>query len=210
MIQKAVEHYREYLELVQKREQDPASVKIEDIFQSFKKVRFLSALRVSELGVERLNQRIAEALRNSGLVRFNHSWDRYIGKPILITENSERLSSGDVGIILVNESGEPRAYFDKKDKHTNEYLNLPLSQIPQYEVSYVMTVHKSQGSEFEHTLLILPLESSPVLTKELIYTAITRASKKFTLFGSKKIWENAVKTRIQRQSGLKAQLNSVF
>ncbi|MDD0823990.1 exodeoxyribonuclease V subunit alpha [Mannheimia sp. AT1] len=210
VIQKAVEHYREYLELVQKRERDPASIDIAEIFLSFQKVRFLSALRVSELGVERLNQRIAEALRNSGLIRFNHSWDRYIGKPILITENSERLSSGDVGIILVNENSEPRAYFDKKDKHTNEYLNLPLSQIPQYEVSYVMTVHKSQGSEFEHTLLILPLESSPVLTKELVYTAITRASKKFTLFGSKKIWENAVKTRIQRQSGLKAQLNSVF
>lgn len=206
---KAVECYTEYLELVKKRERDPTIINIETIFQSFQKVRFLSALRVSELGVERLNQRIADALRHNGLVRFNHRWDRYIGKPILITENSDRLSSGDVGIILVNENGEPRAYFDKKDKYKNEYLNLPMSQIPQYEVSYVMTVHKSQGSEFEHTLLIMPLESSPVLTKELIYTAITRASKRFTIFGNKKIWEKAVKTKISRQSGLKAQLNSI-
>lgn len=207
--EQAVILYREYLQLVKKYEQNPQSVQVEQIIESFQKVRFLSALRVGELGMERLNQRIAEVLRSKGLVNFVHSRDRYIGKPILITENSDKLSGGDLGIILVNESGELRVYFDKKDKFSNKLLNLPLSQVTNYEVAYVMTVHKSQGSEFEHSLLILPTEISPVLSKELLYTAITRAKNKFSLFGSEKVWNYSVGTKIERQSGLKEQINNI-
>ncbi len=65
-----------------------------------------------------------------------------------------------------------------------------------------MTVHKSQGSEFEHVILVLPEENAPVLSKELIYTAITRAKNEFTLIGSEQVWKNAISRSVQRQSGL--------
>ena len=65
-----------------------------------------------------------------------------------------------------------------------------------------MTVHKSQGSEFSHTLLVLPPELSPVLSKELVYTAVTRAKHRLTVFSKESIWKSAVKNPIKRQSGL--------
>lgn len=211
VVDKAVELYRAYLTAVQQREENPQAMSVKSIFDKFQKVRFLSALRVSELGVEKLNVAIAEGLRKAGLVRFNHSRDRYIGKPILITENmpTNKIASGDIGIILPDENGETRVYFDSQQSD-GQYHSLPLSRISNYEAAYIMTVHKSQGSEFEHTVLVLPLVISPVLTKELIYTAITRAKDKFTLFGSEKVWKYSVGSKTERQSGLKEQLINKF
>ncbi|AUI67171.1 MULTISPECIES: exodeoxyribonuclease V subunit alpha [Glaesserella] len=204
--QKAVALYRAYLDKVKARTISPEKVSVSEIFAEFQKVRFLSALRVTELGVERLNQTIAEALQQAGLVQFKHSRDSYIGKPILITENAPQLSifSGDIGLILPDEAGKLRVYFETKkgDKH----LELSPSRLPSYEPAYVMTVHKSQGSEFEHALLVMPLNIAPVLTKELVYTAITRAKSAFTLFSDEKVWKQAVKAEVQRQSGLQIQL----
>lgn len=212
VVDNAVKFYRDYLLAVKQRELEPQSVSIATIFEKFQQVRFLSALRVGELGVERLNHFIAEGLRHAGLVQFNHSRERYIGKPILITENmlSNKVASGDIGIILPDENGESRVYFDSKQGESEQHHNLSLSQVPNYEAAYIMTVHKSQGSEFEHTLLVLPLSISPVLTKELIYTAITRAKDRFTLFGSEKVWKYSVASKTERQSGLKEQLIAKF
>lgn len=212
VVEKAVEIYRDYLLAVKWREADPQAVEIATIFAKFQKVRFLSALRVGELGVEQLNHAIAEGLRRAGLVQFQHSRDHYIGKPILVTENrpSHNIASGDIGIILPDENGENRVYFDSQQKETGQYHSLPLSRLPDYETAYIMTVHKSQGSEFEHTLLVLPLALSPVLSKELIYTAITRAKDRFTLFGNEKVWKYSVGAKTTRQSGLKEQLMQIL
>ena len=209
-MQKAVGLYRDYLQKAKARERQPESVSIEEIFKAFQKVRFLAALRVSELGANRLNQRVAEALQNSKLVKFGHSRESYVGKPILITENAPQhhIYSGDIGIILPDEAGALRVYFDTKVN--GDYLSLSISRVPAYEPAYVMTVHKSQGSEFEHTLFVMPLASSPVLTKELVYTAITRAKEKFTLFGDEKTWMPSIKAKVQRQSGLQEQLIDIF
>ena len=206
VVTKAVELYRDYLELVKLRQADPQAVSVEQIFATFQKVRFLSALRVSELGVERLNQHIAEALQQKGFVQFRHSRDSYLGKPILITENAPQLHifSGDIGIILPDEQGKLRLYFDSQQN--GKPHSISPSRVPSFEPAYVMTVHKSQGSEFEHTLLVMPLNASPVVTKELLYTAVTRAKKAFTLFSDEKIWKQGVKSEIQRQSGLAEQL----
>ncbi|WP_150539207.1 exodeoxyribonuclease V subunit alpha [Actinobacillus vicugnae] len=210
VVEQAVAHYQNYLKLVQKRLLNPQDASVNEIFEAFQKVRFLSALRVSELGSERLNQSIAEALKKAKLLNFAFSRDSYAGKPILVTQNSPQnnIYSGDIGIILPDENQQLRIYFDTKveDKH----LSLSLSRLPQYEVAYVMTVHKSQGSEFDHTFFIMPLSSAPVITKELIYTAITRAKVTFTLFSEEKVWKLGVKTNIQRQSGLQAQLKNIF
>lgn len=208
VVRRAVQVYRHYLELVKQREKDPKSVSVGRIFEAFQQVRFLSALRVGELGVERLNQTIAEALKQANLVKFNQHRENYCGKPILITENAPQnhVYSGDIGIVLPDEQGMLRIYFDTIVK--GEYLNLSLSRVPEYESAYVMTVHKSQGSEFEHVFLVMPLVGSPVLTKELIYTAITRAKEKFTLFSHEKVWKLGVKSNIQRESGLQEQLKT--
>ena len=210
VVQKAVELYRDYLQKAKARERQPESVSIEEIFKAFQKVRFLAALRVSELGVNRLNQLVAEALQKARLVKFGHSRDSYVGKPILITENAPQhhIYSGDIGIILPDETGALRVYFDTKVN--SDYLSLSISRVPAYEPAYVMTVHKSQGSEFEHSLFVMPLANSLVLTKELVYTAITRAKEKFTLFGEEKTWMTSIKAKVQRQSGLQEQLIDIF
>lgn len=206
VVDHAVNLYRDYLHAVQQRQRDPHTMRIGDIFHRFQQVRFLSALRVSELGVERLNQSIAEALLRQGLVQFRHSRESYLGKPILITENVPALQifSGDIGIILPDEQGKLRAYFETEIDGKSHHISL--SRLPNHEPAYVMTVHKSQGSEFTHTLFVLPLHSSPVLSKELLYTAVTRAKNAFTLFGSESIWKQGVKNQNQRQSGLMSQL----
>lgn len=206
ILAQALALYRPYLELVKKRYQDPLSVSVDEIFTEFGKVRLLSALRVSELGVESLNQSIAQSLKQANLIEFNQARESYLGKPILITENSPQLHifSGDIGLILPDEQRRPRIYFEAK--LNNKHISLSPSRIPSNEPAYVMTVHKSQGSEFAHTLMIMPSNSSPILTKELLYTAVTRAKSHFTLFSDERTWKNAVKSNIQRQSGLKMQL----
>ncbi|WP_373819958.1 exodeoxyribonuclease V subunit alpha [Glaesserella sp.] len=206
VVHKAVELYRDYLALVKQRQASPQQIPVSAVFAAFQKVRFLSALRVSELGVERLNQTIAEALLQARLIHFKHSRDSYIGKPILITENAPQnhIFSGDIGIMLPDEQGQLRIYFD--NQMNGEYLSISPSRVPSYEPAYVMTVHKSQGSEFTHTLMIMPLTPSPVLTKELLYTAVTRAKSTFSLFGDAKTWKQAVSICVQRQSGLREQL----
>lgn len=208
--QKAVELYQPYLKLVKQREQSPQQVSIREIFNAFNQVRFLSALRISELGVEQLNLTIAEALKKAGLIQFKHHRENYLGKPILITENAvqNHIFSGDIGLVLPDETGKKaKVYFETEVDEKNHALSL--SRLPNYEPAYVMTVHKSQGSEFAHTLLIMPQTMSPVLTKELLYTAVTRAKDKFTLFSDERIWGRAVKNKVQRQSGLKEQLLTV-
>ena len=95
-------------------------------------------------------------------------------------------------------------------QENGEHYSLSLSRVPDFEPAYVMTVHKSQGSEFEDVYFIMPLNFSPVVTKELIYTAITRAKSHFTLFSAQKTWIQGVKSAIERQSGLGAQLNRMI
>lgn len=209
VVASAVSHYSHYLSLVKQRLLSPETVSVGDIFHAFQQVRFLSALRVSELGVERLNQAIAEALQHARWVDFHHSRESYAGKPVLITENARqnKIFSGDIGIFLPDEQGKLRVYFDTETE--GEYRSISPSRLPSYEPAYVMTVHKSQGSEFEHTLLVMPLNTSPVLTKELLYTAVTRAKKRFTLFGEEKVWRSAVMQAILRQSGLNEQLSTI-
>ncbi|QGM80753.1 exodeoxyribonuclease V subunit alpha [Otariodibacter oris] len=210
VVSSAISHYKTYLSLVTKRENKPTTVSVESIFTAFQAVRFLSALRISELGSEKLNQSIANGLLHAKLVDFRNHNAHYTGKPILITQNSpqQHLYSGDIGIILPNENGELRVYFETKINE--EYLNISPSRLPSHEPAYVMTVHKSQGSEFKHTFLIMPLSYSPVISKELLYTAVTRAKENFTLFSHQKTWEQGVKTKTQHQSGLMEQLLQLY
>ena len=127
----------------------------------------------------------------------------------MVTRNDFNLQlyNGDVGIILPdqNKKNALRAFF-KEESGTVRDIALPL--LPDHETVFAMTVHKSQGSEFARVLLILPDRDSPLLTRELLYTAITRARKTVEIWGRKEIFAAAVKRQIKRTSGLAEALRS--
>ena len=182
------------------------------VLKTFDRFQLLCAVRRGEWGVEAVNQRVAALLQRRGLLRSEQLW--YEGRPVLVTRNdySLGLMNGDIGIALrirepaliagQAETDALRVAFARNDGSGNIRFVLP-SRLPEVETVFAMTVHKSQGSEFEHAVLVLPEARNPVLTKELVYTAITRASRQFTLLESRPgVFEAAVQTPVRRISGL--------
>lgn len=171
-----------------------------DVFTAHSKFQLLTAVRRGNFGLENINLMVQSGLQKTGLLPQSiDAW--YHGRPILITQNnySLRLMNGDVGICMQWPDGSLRVAFPEGDKI--RWL-LP-SRLQGAETVFAMTVHKSQGSEFAHTVLVLPELSSPVLTKELIYTAITRSKEQFTLVHSNKaVLNDALTRRVSRHSGL--------
>ncbi len=203
VVKRAVEEYADYLNYIQSLHQQnlPMQNYVEQIFQKFNQIRFLTALRKNALGSETLNQLIFEALKNKGLLHFHQGKENYLGKPILITQNDRNVNlyNGDIGLYLL----ESNANGEKQGRYWFENGNNELpSRLPAHESAFVMTVHKSQGSEFKHTFLVLPREFNPVLSKELIYTGVTRAKEKISIFSSEKVWKYSVRTATERQSAL--------
>lgn len=189
--------YRPYLQAVARGE-DPA-----DILRAFGTFQVLCALREGPFGLSGLNERIEQMLQRQGLIRrataFGGRW--YVGRPVMISRNDSALGlfNGDIGIALHNELGELRVYFQLPD---GQIKSVQPSRLPVHDTAYAMTVHKSQGSEFEHTLLVLPNHFLPVLTRELVYTAMTRAKRQLSLYCSEKVLSHAIRTPTQRRSGL--------
>ncbi|WP_109079361.1 exodeoxyribonuclease V subunit alpha [Aggregatibacter kilianii] len=196
IVERATEEYARYLQQIPS-DGVVNEEKVRSIFAAFNGSRFLTALRVGEFGVEQLNLAIAEKLRQKRLLQFHQEREWYVGKPIMVTQNDSNVSlyNGDIGIYL----GNGRVWFELGQ---NSYKTVLASRVPNHETAFAMTVHKSQGSEFPHTFLILPLENSPVLSKELVYTGITRTKDFLTVFALQSVWESAVKNPVQRQSGL--------
>lgn len=183
-----------------------------EVLNTFERFQLLCAVRRGDWGVEAVNQRVAALLQRRGLLRSEQLW--YEGRPVLVTRNdySLGLMNGDIGIALrirepallagQAETEALRVAFARNDGSGNIRFVLP-SRLPEVETVFAMTVHKSQGSEFEHAALVLPEARNPVLTKELVYTAITRASQHFTLLESRPgVFEAAVQTPVRRISGL--------
>ena len=162
--------------------------------------RILCALREGPFGVAGLNQATEEILEEAGLIRPQNPW--YARRPIMITRNDYNLKlfNGDIGLLLPDgDSGEPRAFFLGPDNTLRKFLPL---RLPEHETAYAMTVHKSQGSEFDRVLLILPDRESPVLSRELLYTGITRARTSVELWFEEKVFRAALARRVTRTSGL--------
>jgi exodeoxyribonuclease V alpha subunit len=166
--------------------------------------RILTALRQGPFGAENLNRLVEEILHEAGLNLRAGPW--YPGRPVLVTENdySLRLFNGDVGIILMDPaSGQPMVYFGSADGEARAVLP---ARLPRHETVFAMTVHKSQGSEFERVLLVLPDRESPVLTRELVYTGVTRASQSVEIWMREPVFREAVARRLERASGLREAL----
>ncbi len=179
--------YRAYLEIV--RSGPPRHSGAEDdwmrhVLDAFGRFQLIAAVRKGRWGVDGLNEKTAAILRRAGLIRTTDGW--YAGRPVMVTRNdySLGLMNGDVGIVLPVAAGvgsaetKNRAVFLMPDNTLKKVLTSRLSEV---ETVYAMTVHKSQGSEFQHTAMVLPDAMNPVLTRELVYTGITRARNWFTL-----------------------------
>jgi exodeoxyribonuclease V alpha subunit len=176
------------------------------VLHSFEDFQLLCAVRKGPWGVEGLNERVARVLHNAGLIDNQQLW--YEGRPVLVTRNDYGLGlmNGDIGIALrlPDEQGQAllRVAFPRNDGGTGVRFVLP-SRLNEVETVYAMTVHKSQGSEFSHTALVLPDALNPVLTKELVYTGITRAKHCFSLVEPRQgVFEEAVLRKVRRISGL--------
>lgn len=187
--------------------------------EAFNRFQLLCALRRGPHGVDGVNRQVVAALRARGLIdNGSHVLggpDWYEGRPVLLARNDYGLGlmNGDVGLCLRLPDGtggmRPMVAFlaaqDRADG-PQKLRFVPPSRLADAETAWALTVHKSQGSEFEHTALLLPPDPSGVLGRELLYTAITRARRRFSLIGSPAIVERTIAHRIQRHSGLAARL----
>ncbi|MFA7495880.1 MAG: exodeoxyribonuclease V subunit alpha [Acidithiobacillus sp.] len=195
--------------LRRRREQNPQQHPswVQSILEDYSHFRILCALRQGPWGVTGLNQAIENYLDQQGLRTTPGIW--YAGRPTLITRNDPQLglSNGDIGIALPNPEGKLRVYFPSVEGGVRAILP---SRLNHCESAWAMTVHKAQGSEFRHTCLVLPPEDSPVLSRELLYTAITRARELFTLFATHQSLDNAICRRTQRMSGLQTAFCAEF
>jgi len=174
--------------------------------------QLLCALRRGPWGVDGLNRRVARLLHAQGLIEPRGEW--YAGRPVLVTHNDYELGlmNGDIGITLAMPGGRPdapvlRVAFAAGDGSGGIKWVSP-SRLQSVETVFALTVHKSQGSEFTHAALALPETFSPILTRELVYTGITRARAFLTLVvpEGRSVLDDAVQAKVQRASGLMAGL----
>jgi len=154
----------------------------------------LCAHRSGQYGVSHWNDLVERKLGPST----DNLW--YVGRPVMVTRNNHslKLYNGDIGIAIEDQDGHPEVAFG--DEH--EIRLLSTTRLEDVQTVHALTIHKSQGSEFGHAVVILPNETSRILTRELLYTGVTRVRKKLTIVGSRKVIESAISRSIRRATGL--------
>jgi len=184
-------------------------------FSLLENYRLLCGLRQGPFGTARVNQILEELfsreIRNGFANQFpglgSDGKSSLPVRPIMVTRNDYNLGlfNGDIGIIMPDPVNKKSVQAFFRDD-SGMVRTIAPSLLPGHETAFAMTVHKSQGSEFNRLVLILPDRDSPVLTRELLYTAITRAREKVEIWGRKEIFATAVKRKIKRTSGLAQKL----
>ena len=172
-----------------------------DAFTLLAKFRLLCATRLGEFGVESLNEKVKNLLHAKGLITDINAL--YQTQPIMISENDYRLGlfNGDIGMLWLNDEGHLMAVFESS---TDELKWIMPSRLPKFTTVYAMTIHKTQGSEFDHVAMVLPQKSdSRLLSRELLYTGITRAKSHLSIASSRNVWQQGVEGQVKRNSGLK-------
>ncbi len=178
----------------------PGPPDLREIFAIFNSFRVLCALHYGNRGVLSINRQVELSLSRNGFPCRPDTW--YPGRPVLITRNDYGLDlfNGDVGICLADrENGVPQVWFERAGGGMTSY---PPSRLPSCETVFAMTIHKSQGSEFDEVVVVLPEEDNRILSRELVYTAVTRAKKTVRLVAEKEILQLALARNITRESGL--------
>jgi exodeoxyribonuclease V alpha subunit len=170
-----------------------------EALQELGRRRILCALREGPSGVDGINRLAETVFRRQGVL--GPGAHCYPGMPLIILRNDYRLNlfNGDTGILWPDEQGSLHAWFPHE---IDGIRPVALSRLPPWQTSYAITVHKSQGSEFGEVLLILPHEDVPLLNRELLYTGITRARERLTVYGRKELFLRAISRRVVRYSGL--------
>jgi exodeoxyribonuclease V alpha subunit len=178
-----------------------ASAGPEEALEHLGRVRVLGAVRAGPWGVVELNRLVERALTREGLIEPGRG---YRGRPVLVTRNDYTLGlfNGDVGILWPDPEagGALRAWFRRPEGGLRRVLP---SRLPGPETVYAMTVHRGQGSEFDRVLLVLPELPRPHLTRELVYTGLTRARQGVEIWCERRVLLAAVRTRVERSSGLR-------
>lgn len=180
-----------------------------EIFKNLDKYRILCSNREGLYGIKSINERLEKAAKdnlktlNAKASAADSEW--FIGKVILVTKNNYalKISNGDVGFVAAEKNrdgsaGPLKVWFGDE----NSVFNVSPVFLTEYESGYAMTIHKSQGSEYEKVCMLLSTELNPVMTKELVYTGITRAKEHVSIYSDKQVFLDACRRRVSRESGL--------
>ncbi len=198
------------------------------VLEAFDRFRVLCAHRQGATGVAGINRAVIALLRDAGLVAGHDTW--WLGRPVLVQRNhyGVRLYNGDIGLLVqveiagqrrrmvafpgpdslpsVEDPSAPPALGPEQHLGRSLVRYLDPARLPEHTTAFAMTIHKSQGSEFRHVCVVLPRHESPILTRELIYTGVTRARERVSVVGDRPLLEAALARTVQRASGLGEEL----
>jgi len=188
-----------YVEYMEHAALSGGNVDIKLLFQQLNRFQILCAVREGRFGVAALNRAVERYLAGSGFDTTSSEF--YPGRPVLIIRNDYGLNlfNGDIGLCAYDREGHIKVWFEQHDTTLSSFLP---QRLPQCETSFALSIHKSQGSEFDEVLVVLPENDSRILSRELVYTAITRAKRQVELLASKEILTLAIQRRVKRSSGL--------
>jgi exodeoxyribonuclease V alpha subunit len=175
------------------------------LFDALNRFRVLAATRHGTRGVDEINARVSAWVRAAASVTLGAGAQWFAGRPVIVTRNDYALGvfNGDVGIALPTPGGAMQVCFRLAD---GSLRAISPAALPPHDTAFALTVHKSQGSEFDHAALVLPSAFGRVLSRELVYTAITRARSRIDVIGSAAVFAQAVQTPTRRDSGLAARI----
>lgn len=174
-----------------------------ELLKVWSRSAWLTVLRNGPYGSDAINRLVEEYLIRNRVISPRQEW--YTGRPVMITKNdySLELYNGDIGVCELNEEGETVIWFPGEE---GEVKRVRAHRLTHFEPAYLFTVHKSQGSEFGEVTLLLPSGPTPVLTRELLYTAVTRARNRFRLLGNLELLETGAGRETERFTGLRDKL----
>jgi len=201
--------YRAYIDALKSYlTADEPELWVTQVVKIFDDYRILAAIRHGAFGLNQLNQQIEQRLLEALSLQMSKQGDWYVGRPVMMTYNDYQLgfSNGDIGICFKrNRDGQSQfeVYFPSLEKW------VPATRLPKsIETAFVLTIHKSQGSEFTHTAVVLDEAAKNLLSKELLYTAITRAKKVVSVLADSETFVQALTIKTIRKSGVLDKVNN--
>ncbi|QJC33460.1 exodeoxyribonuclease V subunit alpha [Enterobacteriaceae endosymbiont of Donacia clavipes] len=202
MIQNFINEYKKYFNYLNKNNN-----KNNKVINKFNHYQIICAVKNGLFGTKEINNLIEKELFNKKIINNNtkkNNW--YIGRPIIIIQNDNFLNlfNGDIGITYLDKDNKKLRVKFLSNKKKCKIVDI--KNLPAHEIAYAITTHKSQGSEFKNISLVLPNKLYPLLTRELIYTAITRSKKNITIYSNKLIFYKSIKIKIQRYSNIKKKI----
>jgi exodeoxyribonuclease V alpha subunit len=203
-----IDNYNEYITILLNNSL-PFDEKIKSAIDSFNQFRILTAIREGSQGIYAINKKVENKLTHYFPGIFRTDLEFYEFRPVMVTKNNynvtPNLFNGDTGIIAKDENGQLKAWFDKEGS-IKPYACGFLGKV---ETNFAQTIHKSQGSEYPIVLVVMPKNNDIlILTKELLYTGVTRAKHHVTIMSSEDILSSTVSRKVLRVSGIVSQLNN--